>query len=248
MYFSTPEFNQYYAKYLTLNTTSPAILVSVNISNNAVISYKLYFEIKHELSNKDILKFLPYSDDYRKYIPYWDSNRESSLCVGLKLNNSTYREYLHIKFESNNVLEVDSELERPKLISIPFLSKKRGVSFEYLKHVSVKKNYFYFYHPLEKKFIKNKFNISDEVDHFEYTEIGDESKVIAVHNTNEIAQSLNFLSLQNSICINQWIDWFKKTFSIEPTLYGIYDNNTVSIYWSFTGKTKELNELLRYKL
>jgi hypothetical protein len=141
--FSTNEFNAYYVKYSALNITSPAILASVNISNDKVTSYKLYFELKHKLSTKDILEFLPYSYDYEKYIPYWDSNRESSLCVGLKLNNGIYKKYLHIKFENNNVLEVDRELERPRLVSMPFLSKKRGISFEYANNTSVKKNYFY---------------------------------------------------------------------------------------------------------
>lgn len=243
--FSTKEFRQYFDLYKTLDQNAPAVLVSVNITKGEVVNRKLYFEIKNNVGGDVAKKFLTTDSEYNKYIPYWCSTRESSLCFGIK-DSGNITKYLHIKFEENKVTDIDQDLTKPKHLHIPFLSNKTGISFEYSGNAIVKKNYFYFHTPVERGIISKKFNLDENVDHFEYTEMGNEYKIISVYDdylTPDVAVESRLRALKYK-AVDNVIDFFKTHYGIQPSLFGVYKEGTISIYWSFTNKESLLEKLL----
>jgi hypothetical protein len=188
--------------------------------------------------------FIP-TEDYNRYIPYWCSNRESSLCFGVKVIHDSVHRYLHIKFEDNaSVLNLDKELISPRLLKVPFISKKTGISFEYGSDSRVKKNYFYFHTPVEKELVSKKFNVSSDVDHFEYTEIGDTNKLISIYTKENMNNLHQYLNVLNNPLINNLINEFNNSYGISPSLMGVYGGGEiVALYWSFTGNQAKLFKL-----
>jgi len=224
------------------NKPRPAFLISFNISDDFE-TFKIYYEIDRQYSVDTIKKFLPTEKDFLKYIPYWNNNRESSLCFGIKIDkNFNPIQYFHIKFDPNKKIYNDfAEFKKPKFFDRSYdLNTETGVSFEYKNETSIQKNYFYFHSLRDKVFISSKFNVPFEnVNHFEYTEFSDKNKVIAVHdnyfNPDKCVKSY-LLGLKNDK-INQSILYFEEKYNLSPEFYGVYENNkVVAIYWSLTSK------------
>ena len=246
MFDSINQLRQYYTQYKKLNEHTPAILFSVNVCGDRLCSTKLYLETKSIYNFDQLNNLLPTYDDYKKYSPFWCAERESSQCVGIKINNNFITKYLHFKFENNDaVVAVDPSLLRPSCKHVPFISKKRGISFEYSKNATLKKNYFYLHTELEKRAIASPEETIEDIDHYEYTESSAGSKVIAVYENEEVRYTNTFLKHLNNDLINSYCDYMYQKYSMQPTLYGRYQGNTVyAIYWSFTNNLEMLDNFL----
>ena len=224
------------------NKQRPAFLISFNISNDFE-TFKIYYEINKQYPLDVLKKFLPTEKDFLKYIPYWNKDRESSLCFGIKIDkNLNPIQYFHIKFDPSKKIYNDfAEFSTPKFFDRQYdLSTETGVSFEYQNGIGIQKNYFYFHTLQDKAFISSKFNVPlENVNHFEYTEFSDKNKVIAVHdnyfNADKCVKSY-LLGLKNER-IKESIIYFEEKYNLSPEFYGVYgDNKVVAIYWSLTTK------------
>ena len=224
------------------NKDRPAFLISFNVSDD-LETFKIYYEIDRQYSNDTIKKFLPTEKDFVKFIPYWNKERESSLCFGIKIDKKLNPiQYFHIKFDPLKKIYLDyPEFKKPKFFDRSYdLKTETGVSFEYQNNSSIQKNYFYFHTLRDKVFISSKFNVPFEnVNHFEYTEFSDKNKVIAVHDnyfTPDKCVKTYLLSLNNSK-INDCVRYFEEKYNLAPEFYGVYENNKIiAIYWSLTTK------------
>ena len=246
MFDSINQLRHYYTQYRRLNEHNPAILFSVNICGDKLCSTKLYLETKSIYNSNQLSSLLPTYDDYKKYSPFWCTERESSQCVGIKVSNNSVTKYLHFKFENNDsVVDVDSTLLRPSCKHIPFISRKRGISFEYSKDTTLKKNYFYLHTDVEKTAVASPGESIGDIDHYEYTESSAGSKVIAVYENDEIKYTSTFLKHLNNKLINSYCDYMYQKYSIHPTLYGRYQGDSIyAIYWSFTNNLNALDSFL----
>lgn len=250
MFDSINQLRQYYTQYKKLNEHTPAILFSVNIETENIVSTKLYLQLTNAYDSLQLGDLLPTTEHYQKYIPYWCKDRDLSLCVGIKSQNNTCVYYLHIKFEDNiDVLTIDRDIERPLLNYIPFISKKRGISYEYNNGKATKKNYYYLHNRLELDRLSSLHDNINDVDHFEYTEIGSDSKVIVVYNNNEIENCRNYIKSLKNLTVHDAYSYMKKKYNLEPTLYGRYINtpDKHSLYWSFTTMPDLFQDFLRYE-
>lgn len=231
------------------NKKQPAFLISFNVST-VIESFKIYYEIDRKYSKDEVCKFLPTEEDFFKFIPYWNSVRESSLCLGKKITKDLVPiDYFHIKFDPYKKVYADyHEFKKPAFVSKNYdLNSETGVSFEYINGIKQQKNYFYYRHPLDKIYISDKFNVSCEgVDHFEYTEFVNKSKIISVYdnnfNTNNCVEKF-LVSLKNNV-VNDLVNHFKRNYNLMPEFFGVYrGGEVVAIYWSITTRP-DLQSLL----
>jgi len=231
------------------NKKRPAFLISFNVST-VIESFKVYYEIDRQYNSDEVCRFLPTERDFFKFMPYWNPARESSLCFGKKITKDFVPiDYFHIKFDPHKKVYADyHEFKKPAFVSKNYdLNSETGVSFEYMNGVKQQKNYFYYRHPLDKIYISDKFNISCEgVDHFEYTEFANKSKIISVHdnnfNKNNDVEEFLF-SLKNKV-VDELVDHFKKHYNLAPEFFGVYKGGeVVAIYWSLTARPDLQNTL-----
>lgn len=243
---SINQLRHYYTQYIKLNESNPAVGFSVNVCGSELRSTKLYLETKSIYNSSQLNGLLPTYDDYKKYSPFWCANRESSQAVGIKVNNNSITKYLHFKFENNDkVVVVDPSLSRPSCKQIPFISRNRGISFEYSENTTLKKNYFYLHTQIEKKAVASSGECIEDIDHYEYTESSAGSKVIAVYNNNEAKHTSVFLKNINNKLIDKYCDYIYQKYSVSPTLYGRYKSDPIyAVYWSFTKNLETLNNFL----
>jgi len=224
-----------------------ARLISFNISND-IDMFKYYYELDEIPSDEMILNFLPYKEEFLEYTKFWNPKEYSSLAFGKKVTNNNSLDYFHVKFDPERKIYLKfKEFECPKLISRNYnINTQTGVSFEYEKNKKIKKNYFYFYTPVDKIYINKHFKLNIEnlnlIDHFEYTEFEDlnKNKVIAVYNNTGFKNCYDVLRDMNNDRVNIVLDYFIEKYSLYPVLFGQYKkDNTVAIYWSLTHKERD---------
>jgi hypothetical protein len=227
------------------NKQTPALLLSFNVSKK-IDMFKVYFEIDRIYSEEVITQFLPTSEDFLKFVKYWNRSRESSLCFGKKITDTgDVVDYFHIKFDpAKKVYREFPEFLAPKFTDRSYdLNSETGVSYEYINGKKIQKNYFYYTMPLDKIFIAKKFNLSfDNPSHYEYTEFENDCKVISVYDQNFSTNDavIRFLDKANNPIINHLVDYFNTNYELLPQFYGVYKNFAkTAIYWSLTNR-KEL--------
>jgi hypothetical protein len=236
-------------KAIDLKTGKPrplSTLLSVNTTPYTISNFKLYCELfRDDFTDDEILKFIPYTRDFKKYLPFWDKTRYSSLCFGFKQNKElqpTKYTYLKIRYEN-----VKNEFEVNQL-NIPYKTDFVGVAFEYfwIYDLCIKKKYWYYDDKDDIKFIISKFGLEETVlnhpiNHIEYTEFqSGESKIIVVYDYYDcINFNHQFLPtlIENgnfSKSTKDVVKFMKETFNLNPHYFGVYDENFTSIYWSLT--------------
>lgn len=167
-------------------------------------TFKIYLQLKELLPNSILLDFVSKDalSEIRKFEKFWDSKRESSLAIGLKIDTQeNIRQYYHIKFNSDfSEINHADQLTFLRLCGISLKNIPKGISFEMPlnKHVYEKKYYYY---------IKNKFDIKKvlilknmenglDVSHIDELEIyatPSKSKINVVNNND------NYIIKQRSI-------------------------------------------------
>jgi len=225
-------FNKY--KNIIGNNNTLAVLISKNYKNKSTISTKIYCELRD--NNVDIYKnFFTDTLLIEQLLPFWNKDRESSLCVGLKYIESEkiYVPYFHIKFNYNKIINLN--IYKPEKSILPE-NNLRGISIEFYKTPVIKK-YFYYNSILEKEFFSKKFKLHQLPSHFEYTEYNNLNKMIFVYENNtNIKTTTNILKLKNKK-INSDIKSTYKLYKVLPCFYGKYISDDVtSVYWSLTKK------------
>jgi hypothetical protein len=205
--------------------------ISFNFYKNNVSLFKLYCEVYKKFSEHEVLRFLPCSKDYNKYIDYWDKNKESGHCFGFKLNRQFQPiNYFHIKFGKNykftNIL-INKDINTK--------DHDQGVSYEYVCGSLLEKRYVYFKDKDEIKFLLKLFNINESLkllNHIEYTETTSYKKVILIYNLVNYKNEKAIAG--ESPMQRKCIDYFRKIHNLLPVYRGKYDSNIHSYYWSLT--------------
>ena len=229
------EVKEFYSKFNLINANkNNAVLISKNYTKDNIISTKLYCEIKD--NNINIFKmFFNDISLISKLLPHWNSNRESSLCAGIKYDNKIQKfiPYFHIKFNYNSAIDID--IYKPTKYILP-TSSLRGISIEFY-NIPILKKYFYYESELEKKFLSNKFNLKEIPNHFEYTESNNVNKIIFVYDRkNNIFTTRDIIKKANKNIILDVKSTFK-SFKVLPCFYGEYiSDNITAVYWSLSNK------------
>jgi len=216
--------------------------ISFNFYKNKISLFKLYCEVYKKFSEHEVLRFLPCSKDYNKYIDYWDKNKESGLCFGFKLNRQFQPiNYFHIKFGKNykftNIL-INKDINTK--------DHDQGVSYEYVCGSLLEKKYIYFKDKDEIKFLLRLFKINENtklLNHIEYTETASYKKVILIYNLVNYKNEKTITG--ESPVQRKCIEYFRKFHNLLPVYRGKYDSNIHSYYWSLTDN--RLNNFINIK-
>ena len=220
-------------------------LISFNVSDE-ILNFKIYSELfRNTFTDEEILRFIPSTVEFKKYLKFWDDSKPSSLCFGIKIDKNlvpTNYTYLKLKFEG----EIVDQFKTNDL-GLNYTSDFVGIAYEYKNGKTVEKKYWYYDDVDNIQKIITRFNLQSEVldhpiYHIEYTEFASgESKIIIVYDYyNSIHANSSFLDdlIHSSFSdTTKNLVWFMKNeFCLEPRYFGVYDKNITSLYWSLTGK------------
>lgn len=210
----------------------------INFNEGKVHSVKFYAHLLSDLSDSEILRFLPTADDYNKYRHLKNnetaiSSRSAGAALELKYiiddkeaHSGFFYHLLHTE-ESMNVLGFPSAL--PAEMKSECLGI--GVNFEYRKEKKLFKKYYYFRKPEVKIFMSNKFkvNLPEEVKLMEYAESDSFAKLNTYGNKLLRADEKvnSFTTTERNI-----ISYLNDKYQLINLGYGIYENLPLkSIYF-----------------
>jgi hypothetical protein len=140
----------------------------VNFSENKLSNLKLYYTFFHTIDMSLAKQFLPSTEEFEKYYPFWEENSEitiqhSGCAFTLKANaNLEFSKGFHLRFKLNE--KTTPHFTLPKFIELSpvDLQNYQGISFEYSPSGIKKKNYYY---------------ISDEKTKLRLSEIGKNTSI-----------------------------------------------------------------------
>jgi len=230
--------------YNPILLTPLSTLISFNFFLEKILNFKIYCEIFRTFNDNEITMFLPTPKDFNSTIEYWDKDRPSSLCFGIKIDRKQKStKYFHIKLIKN----FKNFPENNFLIYNNIHYSGIGLSFEYTTGTQTKKKYYYYITDTTEifKFLKIfKLIIPIEwIDHIEFTALNENSNkyiIVFKYNTHKCIDSMKINSLKTGIKRSA-INFFKNKFNVLPSYFGSYDKDIVSIYWSATETPISIN-------
>jgi hypothetical protein len=219
--------------------------VGINFKGNDVVSVKIYFSFFHNLKEEDILKYIPTSADYNRYIHLWREstirNLEHSGCAfTIKFKPGKPITYgFHYRITPSK--EAYDLIGRPN--NIPFkvddLGTRPGINYEYNNNETVVKRYYYFDKDDHREYFAKRFNnpFALNLHLIEYTESDKFSK--AIFWRMEYAD-LNFNRPQFFAPeAEKIVKEFRNKYGLINMLDGYYENdNTIATYFFNTVKNE----------
>lgn len=219
--------------------------IGVNFHQEEILSIKFYAHIFANITEEELLNFVPSASDYSKYIPYRSEAEKlgfdnAGIALELKYNiqskTVTTGFFFHLDKEKSKNLLLDQHKKLPVELSDGYIA--RGVNFEYTGNKVKFKTYYYFKKDEFESFFKTAFkiNFAEKVNHFEYAISENDSKLNTYYNNvlmDDIgmkAFSKKELKVIESIC---------KQFNLKIMGFGQYKNlATRSVYFVDANQSK----------
>lgn len=231
-------FHKYESLLLSKNSKQCFTTLGINFKANKVDSIKFYAHVLEEMTETEILQFLPKTKDYLHYLPLKSK--------GQIFNSENVGTVLEIKFkvdEKNpsygffyllqNTSESYQAVGLPKNIPLEMMKDciGVGVNFEYKEKHELSKRYYYFNQPSDKLFFEQNFKLPPlhHANHIEYAEGINLSKV------NAYAGDLPNLHDQTNLFVEserELIQFLNEKYGLTNIGYGIYSNHSIkSVYF-----------------
>lgn len=222
----------------THNSKQYFTYIGVNFNEEKVHSVKFYAHFFEQLSNEEVLKFIPTLKDYSKFIHLKkDTNiidfKEAGIALELKFNVQDKSQGVGFFFHLDPSKCSDNILPFPKELSSEFKQQydASGVNYEYYDGKTKFKAYYYFSEQHHRTYLKNLFPKlqTDNSPFLEYAFTENTSKL------NAYFLDEDFMKTKGSIFSNKEkaiIQAINKKYGLVNHGFGMYSNKPMkSIYF-----------------
>lgn len=235
-----PEIKERYALFNSLKKEDYPDMnyIGINFKGDDITSIKIYFSFFHKIDEKDVLKFIPISEDYNKYIHLWQESKTRSLehsgcAFTVKIKPGKPITYgFHYRLKPSK--ETYDLIGRPSLIpfNVDELDTRPGINFEYCNNETLVKRYYYFHTTEHLEYFAKRYNNSfvKDLQLLEYTESEFFSKAIfwLMEYSEQNFNRPNLFSEK----ANKVIKGLNQRYGLINIIDGYYENdNTIATYF-----------------